>query len=57
MIKVDGFKAFRGTMEIRPGKFPAFRIVGDWLYKPDADCWYTNGASYPSSICFVLEVE
>ena len=64
MIEVEGFKAFRGSMEISK-KFdelvyghPVRKIVtGDWLYIPDRDCWYSGGKSYPAKICKVLEVE
>ena len=53
MIMVEGYKAFRGTMAI--GDFVS--ITGDWLYKPDTDCWYCKGKSYPAEFCEVLEVE
>lgn len=52
MIEVEGFKAFRGVMRIC-GK----NISGEWIYKPDTDCWYGNGWSYPAVMCKVLEVE
>ena len=62
MIEVEGFKAFRGSMEIWirfhmliDGK-PRI-ISGEWLYRPDTDCWYCNGVSYPARCCKVLEVE
>ena len=50
LIKVEGYKAFRGQMWI---KRPHGRKVvsGDWLYRPDTDCWYCGGCSYPSQIC------
>ena len=65
MIEVEGFKAFHGKMKV---SYPVFygeidprdcyvTIVGDWLYKPDADCWYCRGKSYPADLCKVLEVE
>ena len=54
MIKVEGYKAFRGCMRVTVclpnGKAHAF-VSGDWLYKPKTDCWYCNGGSYPSEIC------
>ena len=54
MFIVEGYKAFCGTMEIvNQDK----TIRGDWLYKPDTDCWYCCGFSYPSIICRILEVE
>lgn len=57
MIKVEGFKAFRGTMKIVPKRlgWESFEIKGDWLYKPEYDCWYNGDSSYPASICEVLE--
>lgn len=55
MIKVEGYKAFHGTMRIKPKNgLPAFCICDkDWLYKPDTDCWYGNGQSFPAEICEV----
>ena len=59
MIKSEGYLAFRGTMRItyRNPQFPAEEIHGDWLYKPEYDCWYANGRSYPAEICDVVEDE
>lgn len=59
MIRVEGYKAFRGTMEITPkdSRFPSVRITGDWLYKPDTGCWYCKGSSYCDEICRVVEDE
>ena len=36
IISVEGYKAFRGTMKIRPktASVPSFELSGDWLYKP-----------------------
>lgn len=55
MIEVEGFKAFRGVMRvcILVGDQ---EVYGDWLYRPDTDCWYCRGESYPSGVCDVLEV-
>ena len=57
MIKVEGYKAFRGVMRIVPKTIlmQPFEIKGDWLYKPEYDCWYNGGSSYPASICEVVE--
>ena len=55
IICVEGYKAFRGTMEIVNQSGIAIR--GEWLYKPDTDCWYCGGFSYPSIACRILEVE
>ena len=64
MIEVEGFKAFRGWMAIIKDDsyishegHEADHIYGEWLYKPDCDCWYSGGKSYPAKICVVLEVE
>lgn len=57
MIKVEGYKAFKGTMKITPknADFKPFELESDWLYKPDTDCWYGNGRSFCASICEVVE--
>lgn len=60
MIKVEGFKAFRGLMKIRivtDEKVHQDEFYGDWLYMPDTDCWYHKGASFPAAFCEVLKVE
>ena len=57
MIKVEGYLMFRGVMKITPKNvlFQPFEINGEWLYKPESDCWYSGGSSYPASICTVVE--
>ena len=52
MLKSEGYKMFRGSAVIRPKnpQFPAHEVTGDWLYKPEYDCWYVNGHSYPAGI-------
>lgn len=59
MIKVEGYKSFRGTMRITPANklFPPMEVHGDWLYKPDTGCWYGRGSSYAADICEVVEDE
>ena len=58
MIRVEGYKAFHGTMRITPvassGVAP-FELTGDWLYKPDMGCWYGCGRSFPEEICMATE--
>lgn len=56
MIKVEGYKAFRGEMIITPlvSTIKPFTVSGDWLYKPDTKCWYCGGRSYPQEVCSVL---
>lgn len=53
MICVEGYKAFHGTMKIIPNnpEIPPFNITADWLYKPDFNCWYGKGQSFPAEIC------
>lgn len=57
MIKVEGYKAFKGVMKITPknANFKPFELESDWLYKPDTDCWYGDGRSFCDSICEVME--
>ena len=56
MIKVEGYKAFRGTMLIIPknNNIPPMEITADWLYKPDTGCWYGAGKSFVADICTVI---
>ena len=56
MIKVEGYKVFRGAMRIVPKNgFNPFELEGEWLYKPDTGCWYCNGRSFSEDICEVAE--
>ena len=59
VISVEGYKAFRGTMKIRPktASVPSFELSGDWLYKPETDCWYGKGSSFAADICTIVEVK
>lgn len=59
VISVEGYKAFRGTMKIRPktAAVPSFELSGDWLYKPDTGCWYGKGSSFTADICTIVSVE
>lgn len=59
MIKVEGFMAFHGDMKITP-KNPAFGgpyVIEDkdWLYKPEHQCWYGAGRSFPAEVCEVVK--
>ena len=58
VISVEGFKAFRGTMRIQPktAAVQAFELSGDWLFKPEAGCWFGKGSSFPEDICTIVEV-
>ncbi len=57
MIKVEGYKAFHGTMRITPksAMIAPFELTCDWLYKPDTGCWYGKGQSFGADICEVVE--
>ena len=52
MLYCEGYMMFKGTMRIvsKNPKFPSVDETGTWLYKPEYDCWYVNGSSYPASI-------
>lgn len=56
MIKVGGYRAFRGTMLITPinSAIEPYTLVGDWLYRPECDCWYGRGQSFPAMVCTVV---
>lgn len=55
MIKIEGYKAFRGILKITPFKGKPYCKTGDFLYKPDTRCWYDGWSSYPAEICEVEE--
>jgi hypothetical protein len=60
MIEVEGYKMFNGTMWVTsfvetPKNATINYIEGSWLYKPEYDCWYCNGRSYPACICTIVE--
>jgi hypothetical protein len=58
VITVEGYQAFHGTMRITPIEpFSPFELSGDWLYKPEYDCWYCKGHSFPAEICEIAEDE
>lgn len=52
MIQVEGYKAFFGMMDCG-GR----NVWGEWLYKPETDCWYCRGSSYPAEMCRILTIE
>jgi hypothetical protein len=57
-ISVEGYKAFRGTMKITPktARVQSFELTGDWLYRPDTECWYGKGSYFGKDICTIVEV-
>lgn len=59
MIIVDRYKAFRGTMGITPRTnfHEPFVLSGDFLYKPESDCWCHDVYSYSASICYIKKDE
>lgn len=60
MIKVEGYKAFHGTMRIVPKNMNVEPMIindTDWLYKPDTKCWYGDGRSFAEEICEIVEDE
>lgn len=58
MFKVEGHRAFRGTMRITPKcqDVKPFELTGDWLYKPNG-YWYGCGRSFGAEICTIVAVE
>ena len=59
ILKSEGYKMFRGTATIVPtaNNWPPFEVTGDWLYKPEWDCWYVNGHSYPAEVVHDIKDE
>ena len=55
MINVEGYKAFHGTMKIDYKLHKELIENKDWLYKPDTNCWYGAGRSFPADICAPME--
>lgn len=57
MIKVEGYKAFKGVLKIEPKNnvISPFCLEGEFLYRPDTDCWYGCGRSFAAQICEVVK--
>ena len=57
MLECEGYKMFRGKATIVPKNklFKPYQIEGDWLYKPEYNCWYCGGWSYPAEIVTDIE--
>ena len=49
MLSCEGYKMFKGIMKVNTGT-----VEGIWLYKPEYDCWYCGGSSYPAIVCEIL---
>ncbi len=52
MLCCEGYKMFDGVAMIVPKnpRFAPYVEDGVWLYKPEYDCGYVNGSSYPAEI-------
>ena len=59
MLTSEGYRMFRGVGEIHNAKTGEYVDAqhGDWLYKPEYDCWYVNGRSYPAECVLILHDE
>ena len=57
MLNCEGYRMMRGTMVVEPIGGKSYKMHGVWLYKPEFDCWYCNGASYPAAIVTIYEDE
>ena len=55
MIKAEGYKAFNGILRVKPVNKESYRVMGEFIYKPETDCWYGKGRSFPAEICSVEE--
>ena len=57
MIKVEGYKAFKGIMKVYTNCGEELEIEGSWLYRPDTGNWYCQeeDCRYMSSNCEVVE--
>ncbi len=54
IICVQGYKAFTGVMRVFGPDKPAEEIYGEWLYRPDTDCWYCKEQTYPAEYCAIV---
>ena len=50
MLTCEGYRMFFGDTEITFKNRKPFVVTGTWLYKPEYDCWYCKGRSYPASV-------
>lgn len=49
MLTCEGYRMFRGSATVKT-VYGDLEASGTWLYKPEYDCWYCNGSSYPAEI-------
>jgi hypothetical protein len=54
MLTCEGYKMFKGVMKIIRINGNDEHIEGTWLYKPEYECWYCKGSSYPQNVCTIL---
>ena len=54
MLKCEGYKMFNGAMKISSRLTNESVVSGTWLYKPEYNCWYCNGSSYPAEVCTII---
>ena len=54
MLTCEGYKMFKGVMKITRTNGNYEHIEGTWLYKPEYECWYCKGSSYPQGVCTIL---
>ena len=54
MLSCEGYRMFYGTATVKWAATTPETVKGTWLYRPDVDCWYCNGHSYPADIVEVL---
>lgn len=72
MLQCEGYKMFKGIMKVTSKFIPTTNVKnvlntknnryeliidGTWLYKPEYDCWYCKGSSYPASVCEIMNDE
>lgn len=55
ILECEGYKMFYGTQLVANSN-GAECITGDWLYKPDTDCWYCKGRSFPATTTTLVAV-
>lgn len=57
ILQCEDYKMFEGTAEIVPinPEFEPFEVTGVWLYKPEFNCWYCNGRSFPEEVVKIKE--
>lgn len=57
MLSCEGYKMFYGSARVDPLPGTGWYENGTWLYKPEYDCWYVNGHSYPAVLIHDIREE